>query len=82
MINQPLSTKTIARQLKKTRMKAVVKKKRPLLTKRHRQEWLDWALAHKDWTVEDWKRVIIMDCQLELVERESLRDQPKGNPKG
>jgi DNA-directed RNA polymerase specialized sigma54-like protein len=38
IINQPLSAKTIARQLNKTGMKVVVKKKRPLLTKRHRQE--------------------------------------------
>jgi Transposase len=48
IINQPLSAKTIARQLKKTGMKAVVKKKRPLVTKRYRQEWLDWALEYKD----------------------------------
>ena len=61
IINQPLSAKTVARQLKKTGMKAVVKKKRPLLTKRHRKERLDWALAHKDWTVEDWKRIIWSD---------------------
>jgi hypothetical protein len=42
-------------------MKAVVKKKRPLLTKRHRRERMDFAVAHKDWTVEDWKRVIYTD---------------------
>jgi transposase len=56
--NQSISTDTVARMLKKTGMKAVLKKKRPLLTNRHRRERLDWALAHKDWTVEDWKRVI------------------------
>jgi hypothetical protein len=42
-------------------MKVIVKKKRPLLTKRYRQKQLDWALAHKDWTVEDWKRFIWSD---------------------
>jgi hypothetical protein len=42
-------------------MKAVVKKKRPLLTKRHRRERLDFALSHQDWTVEDWKKVVWSD---------------------
>ena len=42
-------------------MKAAVKRKRPLLKKRHRDARLDFALAHKDWTVEDWKRVIWSD---------------------
>ena len=23
--------------------------------------WLDFALAHKDWTLEDWKHVILSD---------------------
>ena len=42
-------------------MKAVVKKKRPLLTKRHRREKLDFALSHKDWTIDDWKKVFWLD---------------------
>ncbi len=39
-------------------MKAVVKWKRPLLTKHHRRERLDFAIAHQDWTVDDWKMVV------------------------
>lgn len=42
-------------------MKAVVKKKRPLLTKRHRKDRLDFALSHQDWTMEDWKKVVWSD---------------------
>ena len=42
-------------------MKAVVKKKKPFLSKRHRRERLDWAVAHQHWTVEDWKRVVWSD---------------------
>ena len=42
-------------------MKGVVKKKRPLLTKKHRRERLDFALSHKDWTIDDWKRVFWSD---------------------
>ena len=39
-------------------MKAVVKKKRPLLSRHHRRERLDFSNAHQYWTIEDWKRVI------------------------
>ena len=42
-------------------MKAVVKKKRPLLSAKHCKSHLDFAHAHKDWTVEDWKKVIWTD---------------------
>jgi hypothetical protein len=38
-----------------------MKKKRPLLSKRHRKERMDFALAHQDWTVEDWKKVVWSD---------------------
>ncbi|GBO00817.1 Transposable element Tc1 transposase [Araneus ventricosus] len=29
----------------------------PLLTKRHRQLRLQWAWKHRDWTMDEWKRV-------------------------
>ena len=32
----------------------MVKAKRPLLTKRHRKERLDFALAHQDWKSVVW----------------------------
>ncbi len=59
--NQPLSAKTVCRHLSQAGMKAVVKRKRPLLTKRHRRERLDFAIAHQDWTVDDWKMVVWSD---------------------
>jgi hypothetical protein len=60
MTGESISVRTVHRALKKAGMKAVVKKKRPKLTKRHRRERMDFALAHKEWTVEDWKRVGIL----------------------
>ena len=42
-------------------MKAVVKKKHPLLSAKHHKSHLNFAHAYKDWTVEDWKRVIWFD---------------------
>jgi transposase len=59
--NHSLTSQTTRNHLKKAGMKAVVKAKKPLLTKRHRRERLDFALAHQDWTVEDWKRVVWSD---------------------
>ena len=61
VINQPLSSQTTRRYLKEAGMKAVVKKKKPLLTAKHKRARMDFALAHKDYTVEDWKRVVWSD---------------------
>ena len=38
-----------------------MKKKKPLLSARHRKKCLAFALKYKEWTVEDWKRVIWSD---------------------
>ena len=51
LTNQSLSVQTVRNGLKEVGMKAVVKKKRPLLSKRHRRARLDFAIAHKDWTL-------------------------------
>jgi hypothetical protein len=51
-------TQTIQNVLKKGNMKAMVKKKKPLLSTRHQKQYLDFALKYKEWTVKDWKRVI------------------------
>ena len=61
MKNIPISSKTVHRHLRQAGMKAVVKQKQPLLSKCHRQNRLDFALSHQDWTVEDWKKVIWSD---------------------
>lgn len=61
VIAQPVSTKTVRRALRGAGMKAVVKRKRPKLTAVHRRKRLEWAEAHVNWTLEDWKRVIWTD---------------------
>ena len=38
-----------------------MKFKRPLLSARHHKAHLDYAYAHKDWTIKDWKKVIWSD---------------------
>jgi len=34
---------------------------KPGLNKAQKQERLDWCIRYKDWTLEDWKRVIWTD---------------------
>jgi transposase len=61
IISTPVSSETVRRVLRKHSFKAVVKKKKPLLTARHKQKRLAFANKYREWTVEDWKRVIWSD---------------------
>lgn len=56
-----VSAQTVRRSLRRLGLKAAPKRKRPLLTARHRALRYDWAKAHKTWTVEDWKKVVFSD---------------------
>jgi hypothetical protein len=47
--------------LKAACLKAMVKKEWPLLSIKLRQRRLNIAFKYKDWTVEDWTRVIWSD---------------------
>lgn len=59
--SRPVSAETVRRSLKEANFKAKKKVKKPQLTPRHRKARLDWAIAHKDWTEDDWKRVLWTD---------------------
>jgi Transposase/DDE superfamily endonuclease len=59
--NQTVSAQTVRRALKAAGMKAITKKKKPFLSKRHRKARMDFAITHQYWTVEDWKRVVWSD---------------------
>lgn len=56
-----ISVQTIRRALKRQGMMAAAKKKRPSLSKTHREKRYKFALEKKYWTVEDWKRVVWSD---------------------
>ena len=61
VITNPVSSQTVRRVLKNHSFKAVTKKKKPLLSAVHRKKRLAFALKYKEWTLEDWKRVIWSD---------------------
>jgi transposase len=56
-----ISGQTIWRILRRMGFKKTKPTRKPGLTKRMRDERLAWALAHQDWTLEDWKCVIFSD---------------------
>jgi transposase len=56
-----VSVQTVRNALKSLGMKAYVKKKKPLLTPRHRKQRLDFAIKYQHWTREDWHRVVFSD---------------------
>jgi transposase len=61
IIPNPVSSQTVRRVLKRHSLKAVTKKKKPLLSAVHRKKRLAFALKYQNWTVEDWKRIIWSD---------------------
>ncbi len=61
IVDSPVSSQTVRNTLKEASLKAVVKKKKPLLSTGHKKKRLAFALKYQHWTVEDWKRVIWSD---------------------
>ena len=56
-----VSSTTVWRVLKAAGYKKTKPTRKPELTKKMRQDRLDWCLAHQHWTLEDWKNVIWSD---------------------
>ncbi|EPQ49996.1 hypothetical protein GLOTRDRAFT_51224, partial [Gloeophyllum trabeum ATCC 11539] len=52
-----VSAETICRRMREIGLMARVRHKKPLLTPAHCQKQLERALAHQDWTVDDWKGI-------------------------
>jgi transposase len=52
---------TVRNCLKEAGLRSFTKAKKPLLTKRHVQQRLNFARKYENWTVDDWKRVIWSD---------------------
>lgn len=59
--NTVVSTQTIRRALKNAGLVAATKIKKPRLSAKHIRQRLRFAELYKDWTVDDWKRVVWSD---------------------
>lgn len=60
-LGKNISAQTIRNTLKSEGLKSAVKRKKPLLSQKHRNQRLKFAEKYKSWTVEDWKRVVWSD---------------------
>ena len=56
-----ISTTTVKRRLLDAGLRGRVKVKKPRLTTVHKQKRLTWAKEHKNWTAEDWHKVLWSD---------------------
>jgi hypothetical protein len=56
-----VNPKTVRRALKSEGLVAVKKKKKPWLTPCHKRLGREFCQKYKDWSIDDWKRVIFSD---------------------
>jgi transposase len=56
-----VSVNTVRRVLRKNGMYSTKKIKKPMLSRRHRNARMEFAIRHKDWTVKDWCKVVWSD---------------------
>jgi transposase len=59
--NIPVSEQTVRRRLRENGIRKWRALKRPLLNKEQARKRLEWAKAHRHWTVEDWAKVVWSD---------------------
>ncbi|KAG1534514.1 hypothetical protein G6F50_012625 [Rhizopus delemar] len=60
-LGHPMSYQSAINILHSVVIYAEIKKKKPLLTEKHKKARLAWAKKHQYWTVHDWRRVIFSD---------------------
>ncbi|QRV96417.1 Transposase [Ceratobasidium sp. AG-Ba] len=61
LTGQSIHPKTVKCALKSAGLVPVKKQQKPQLTPEHMETRLNFAKIHKDWTVEDWRRVLWSD---------------------
>nr|CAH7757453.1 unnamed protein product [Callosobruchus chinensis] len=61
MFNRVISTATIRRRVLASELRCRGPLRVPLLTVRHRTARLQWARAHQDWLLPQWRNVLFSD---------------------
>lgn len=59
--DRQISLSTVKERLQKAGLNGRVSIKKPLLRRGNKKKRLEWAHAHKNWTVDDWKQVLWTD---------------------
>jgi transposase len=59
--NKPISKRTIRRALHKENVSSCIPRKKPLISAINKTKRLAWAMERKDWTIEDWKKIVWTD---------------------
>lgn len=60
-LNKAVSDRTVRRALRRIGLVSAVKQKKPALSDKNVKARLKFCKDHKNWTIEDWKRVIWSD---------------------
>lgn len=67
LVSQGVSTRTIQRELNRGGLLAFRPARCPSLSARQQRDRYEWALAHSDWTADDWAEVIFSDeCAVDV----------------
>jgi transposase len=61
LTGQSINPRTVRRALKGAGLRPIKKVRKPKHARRHIAARIAFARAHKDWTIEDWKRVLWSD---------------------
>lgn len=59
--NVVISSRTVRRRLREAELSNRRPAKKPLLTREHRVQRLNFARVHQNWTINDWKQVLFSD---------------------
>ncbi|KAG1490535.1 hypothetical protein G6F52_013598 [Rhizopus delemar] len=57
-LGHPISYQSAINVLHSVEIYAEIKKKKPLLTEKHKKARLAWSKKHQYWTVHDWRRAV------------------------
>src|SRR5215208_5540165 len=60
-INKPVSESTVRRALHKENVHSCIPRMKPFISVINKTKRLAWAMERKDWTIEDWKKIVWTD---------------------
>ncbi|KAI0996875.1 hypothetical protein K3495_g11309 [Podosphaera aphanis] len=70
-----VAPQTVRNVLRESGLKTKKKPKKPALTARHGKALLDFALRHKEWMIEDWKKVVRSDeTKINRIRSDGIND--------